>query len=241
LAEGFVYQGEGSAHRAGEPRGTPSVDLAPSAFVLFLQNHDQIGNRAFGDRLTATVSHKALEAAVALQLLCPQIPLIFMGEETASQSPFQFFTDHHGELASAVREGRRKEFSGFSAFSDPAKRETIPDPNAPETFERSRPARDVEHGASRETLYQRLLSLRREHLVHRLKSVSTIGAEVIGPAAVLARWRFGDGTIYAIATNLGAEACVLQRPAGDLIYGQEITGGKLAAYTTCAFLERLRG
>src|SRR5262249_35915412 len=122
LAEGFVYQGEPSGHRGGAERGTSSRDLPPTAFVLFLQNHDQIGNRAFGDRLTTTVAPQALEAAIALQLLCPQIPLIFMGEESASATPFQFFTDHHGELADAVREGRRREFASFAAFSDPARR-----------------------------------------------------------------------------------------------------------------------
>src|ERR1051325_7054552 len=115
LREGFIYQGDPSAHREGEPRGTPSADLPPTSFVLFLQNHDQIGNRAFGDRLAAIARPEALEAAIALQLLCPQIPLIFMGEEIASPTPFQFFTDHHGELADAVREGRRREFASFAA------------------------------------------------------------------------------------------------------------------------------
>ena len=82
---------------ADKPRGTPSADLPPTAFVLFLQNHDQIGNRAFGERLTTLADPRALEAAIALQLLCPQIPLLFMGEETASSSPFLFFTDHNDE------------------------------------------------------------------------------------------------------------------------------------------------
>ena len=91
LSEGFIYQGEPSRHRDGAPRGTRSADLPPTAFVFFLQNHDQIGNRAFGDRLTATVNPKALEAAIALQCLCPQIPLLFMGEEEGSVAPFQFF------------------------------------------------------------------------------------------------------------------------------------------------------
>ncbi len=159
LAEGFVYQGEASAHRNGERRGTPSKDLAPASFVLFLQNHDQIGNRAFGDRLTACTAPQALEAAIALQLLSPQIPLIFMGEEDASASPFQFFTDHHGELADAVREGRRKEFASFAAFSDPRRRADIPDPNMTETFERSRPKGEAETGSARRALYKNFLEL----------------------------------------------------------------------------------
>jgi maltooligosyltrehalose trehalohydrolase len=241
LAEGFVYQGaEPSAHRGGTLRGTPSADLPPTAFVLFLQNHDQIGNRAFGDRLTASVDPRALQAAIALQLLCPQIPLVFMGEESASTSPFQFFTDHHGELADAVREGRRKEFASFAAFSDPARRATIPDPNAPETFERSRPEPAADECTGREELYRTLLSLRREHLVPRLAGTRAIGAEAIGPSAVFARWRLGDGSIWHLVTNLGPAPCPLSQPPGRLIYGNP-GNGQLDARTTLAFLEPARG
>jgi maltooligosyltrehalose trehalohydrolase len=246
LAEGFVYQGEPSAHRNGEKRGTPSGDLPPSAFVLFLQNHDQIGNRAFGDRLAATVERAALEAAIALQLLCPQVPLIFMGEEDASTAPFQFFTDHHGELADAVREGRRREFKSFAAFSDPARRAAIPDPNAAETFERSRPRPDPARGPARRALYRTLLSRRREHLVPRLAGTRSIGAQAIGPSAVVARWHLGDGAVLTLATNLGAQPFALDRPAGRLIFasahGADASSGhQLGGCTTLAFLEPRRG
>jgi maltooligosyltrehalose trehalohydrolase len=240
LAEGFIYQGEASAHRNGAPRGTPSADLPPTSFVLFLQNHDQIGNRAFGDRLTARVDPRALEAAIALQCLCPQIPLVFMGEEQASTSPFQFFTDHHGELAEAVREGRRKEFAGFAAFSDPAQRARIPDPNAAETFARSRPEPDGEKQVAREALYRELLALRREYLVPRLAGARAIGAEAIGPSAVLAQWRLGDGATWSLATNLGTEPCTFAKPSGRAIYGKG-GDGQLDARTTLAFLEPSRG
>src|SRR4051794_30639044 len=212
LAEGFVYQGEPSAHREGEPRGTPSGDLPPTAFVLFIQNHDQIGNRALGERLTALADPQALEAAIALQLLAPQIPLIFMGEENASPTPFQFFTDHHGELAEAVREGRRREFAGFAAFADPQRRQKIPDPNAASTFELSRPAADPGCGSTRRALYQRLLAVRHEMIVPRLPGARAIGAKAIGELAVVAQWRVADSATLTIATNLGAELCRYQRP-----------------------------
>jgi maltooligosyltrehalose trehalohydrolase len=246
LAEGFVYQGEPSSHRDGGKRGTPSSDLPPTAFVLFLQNHDQIGNRAFGDRLTASVKPEALEAAIALQLLSPQIPLIFMGEEDASQAPFQFFTDHHGELADAVREGRRKEFASFAAFSDPAQRETIPDPNAAETFERSRPQPDAQRGNERHALYQRLLRLRREHIVPRLNGGKAVGAHAIGPSAVLARWELGDRAVLTLASNLGPEACAIEQPRGRMIFKTQggtdaLKRGQLAPFTTLAFLESRSG
>jgi maltooligosyltrehalose trehalohydrolase len=239
LAEGFVYQGEPSAHRKGTPRGTPSADLSPTAFVLFLQNHDQVGNRAFGERLTAHTDAKALEAAIALQLLCPQIPLLFMGEENASQSPFQFFTDHRGELADAVREGRRKEFASFAAFSDSARREQIPDPNAAETFANSRP-RPGPDANTRHALYCKLIALRAKHLVPRLRGARAISAEAIGQLAVLARWRLGDGLIWILASNLGPQRCRLTRLPGQVIFGQP-RDGYLDAHTTLCFLEPSRG
>lgn len=240
LREGFVYQGEASAHRNGEKRGTVSVDLPPTAFVLFLQNHDQIGNRAMGDRLSATIIPKALEAAIALQVLSPQIPLIFMGEEVASRAPFQFFTDHHGDLAEAVREGRRREFAGFAAFSDPARRSEIPDPNSVDTFEHSRPAPDPTRGVARSELYRRLIALRREHIVPRLKSARATGAEAIGPLAVVASWRFDDTRLTLVA-NLGSEPCAMKRPSGRLIFetadgAGALEAGRLPPYTTLAFL-----
>ncbi|WP_199033334.1 malto-oligosyltrehalose trehalohydrolase, partial [Ralstonia sp. ASV6] len=109
LQEGFCYQGEPSALHNGAPRGEPSGTLPPTAFVLYLQNHDQIGNRPLGERLTRLAHPEALHAAQTLLLLCPQIPLLFMGEEWGSLRPFYYFTSHHGALADAVREGRRRE------------------------------------------------------------------------------------------------------------------------------------
>ena len=193
LAEGWVYQGERSEY-LDAPRGEPSADLPPTAHVLFLQNHDQIGNRAFGERLTVLTSVQALEAAIALQILCPQIPLLFMGEEVASTTPFLFFTDHHDELADAVREGRRKEFASFAAFADPEQRERIPDPNAPDTFSASIPHPDPALSVQRFALYQKLLALRMQEIVPRLVGAVSLGAEVVGPeggACALAAWRWG--------------------------------------------------
>ena len=99
LAEGFAYQGEPSPFRDGKPRGEPSAGLPPTAFVAFLQNHDHIGNHPFGTRLAARASEAALHAGLAIMLLSPQIPLLFMGEEWASQRPFAFFCDFEPQLA----------------------------------------------------------------------------------------------------------------------------------------------
>jgi maltooligosyltrehalose trehalohydrolase len=200
LAEGFVYQGE-TIPTTGEPRGEPSANLPPSAFVLFLQNHDQIGNRAFGERLHQLARPSALHAATALLLLSPQIPLLFMGDEFGATQPFLYFTDHGPELAEAVRNGRRQEFAGFAAFADPKKREQIPDPNATSTFEQSVP---VEGADASEWLdwTRRLLQLRRERLVPLLAGCRALGACVIGEAAIAARWQLNNGSVLALAINL---------------------------------------
>jgi maltooligosyltrehalose trehalohydrolase len=244
LKEGFIYQGEPSPHRGGKPRGTPSAGLPPTAFVFFLQNHDQIGNRPFGERLTSLANPKALEAAIALQLLCPQIPLLFMGEEKASVAPFLFFTDHIDTLAQAVREGRRREFSGFSQFFDPKLLAQLPDPNAVGTFERSKAASDAANAAGRGRFYKDLLTLRRSEIVPRLKGTQALDARAIGAAAVVAQWRMGDKSLLVIATNLGQEATSLAKQQGRLLFASSQTAehaasaGRLEPYSTIAILER---
>ena len=243
LAEGFVYQGEPSQHRDGKRRGQPSGALPPTAFVMSLQNHDQIGNRAFGDRLAALSDPAALEAAIALQLLAPHIPLLFMGEEIASKTPFLFFTDHRGDLAQAVRDGRRREFAKFVAFADPVRRVAIPDPNAVSTFEGSSPQRDAERGEARRELYHRLLTLRHAEIVPRLQGARALVASATGPAGVTARWRMGDGAVLTIATNLGRAPAPCEPPRGTLLFesapgaGDGARRGRLVARATAAFLE----
>jgi maltooligosyltrehalose trehalohydrolase len=246
LGEGFVYQGEHCAY-VGAARGMPSAHLPPTSFVLFLQNHDQIGNRAFGERLTTLADPAALEAAIALLLLCPQIPLLFMGEEDASRTPFLFFTHHGPELADAVREGRRREFARFPAFADAVKRERIPDPNAFRTFEASVPHGDAQFQAARNALYRRLIQLRHAEIVRRLDGTCTLDARAVGPGSVVARWRLGDGAVLTIGTNLGAEASPIAPPAGDLLFAtptggaQRAQAGSLPGYCTVAFLDRRAG
>ena len=110
LSSGYVYQGDVSHYRGGEVRGEPSGHLPPTAFVAFIQNHDQVGNRAFGERIADLAEQGAVKAMQAVFLLAPNIPLLFMGEEWGATQPFCFFTDFHDELADAVREGRRREF-----------------------------------------------------------------------------------------------------------------------------------
>src|SRR6185369_6045351 len=114
-------------------KGEPSAFLPPTAFISFLQNHDQIGNRPFGERFASLAPPEAARAVVALLLLAPQIPLLFMGEEWGSEQPFLFFSDFSGELADAIRKGRKEEFARYPDLSHPEKRDRIPDPIVPET------------------------------------------------------------------------------------------------------------
>jgi maltooligosyltrehalose trehalohydrolase len=242
LKEGFIYQGEPSPYRGGERRGTPSAELPPTAFVLFLQNHDQIGNRAFGERLTTLADPKALEAAIALLLLCPQIPLLFMGEIQGSLSSFLFFTDHNPELANAVREGRAREFSSFAKFSDPDTLAKIPDPNTMEAFQRSTPVPNPNSAPQREQLYRHLLSLRHGEIVPRLDGARAVDAEAVGPAAVLARWRLGDVSLLTLACNFDAAAVAIPAQTHTLLFatsemaGCTVQTGSLEGYCTVALL-----
>ena len=207
LTQGFVYQGELSPFR-GAARGEPSGHLPPLAFVNFIQNHDQIGNRAFGERLIALTSREALRAAIAILLLAPSPPLLFMGEELGAREPFLFFCDFRGPLADAVRQGRRREFAHFPAFASEEAREAIPDPLALETFERSRidrslAAPDPDFAA----LYADLLALRCREIVPRLAGLrdASAGYETRG-RWLGAHWRLADGSRLALCANLSDAA-----------------------------------
>ena len=211
LAEGFAYQGERSRHRGDKPRGDPTAGLPTVAFVDFLQNHDQIGNRAFGERLSSLVSEQAFAAVTTLFLLSPHIPMLFMGEEWSAQTPFRFFCDFHGELAAAVRDGRRREFARFPEFRDPETRDRIPDPNSLATFEASRlDWRELDHDVARRRFerVRLLLALRRTEIMPRLDS-SRAGAgdyDIKEGRAVRVTWRLGDGARLHAVANLSGQA-----------------------------------
>ncbi len=210
LAEGFIYQGEPSAFRDGEKRGEPSAGLPPSAFVDCLQNHDQAGNRAFGERLSVLAEPEAIEALTAVLLLGPQTPLLFMGEEWGETRPFLFFTDFHGELAQNVREGRRNEFRKWRVFADPKTRERIPDPNALSTFEASKlDWSEIARSPHRErlALVSRLLELRREAIVPLIAGIAGHAGAVLAAdkSGLGVAWRLGDGGSLTMIANLSDE------------------------------------
>lgn len=218
LAEGFGYQGERSHFRNDAPRGTPSAQLPPTAFVNFLQNHDQAGNRAFGERLHQLTSERALRAATAVLLLAPSPPLLFMGQPEGADSPFLFFCDFGEDLAAAVTAGRRREFARFEAFADPAAQAAIPDPNDAHTCQRSRLDWSAwDRPAHRRWLdfHRHLLRLRAGAIVPRLAGMDghAGGFELLadGPddAGLVVRWRLGDGSLLTLLANLGETECSL--------------------------------
>jgi maltooligosyltrehalose trehalohydrolase len=219
LGSGFAYQGEPSGHRNGTRRGEPSGALPPSAFVNFLQNHDQIGNRALGDRLSSLADEAALTAALTVTLLAPMPPLLFMGEEWGSEKPFPFFCDFHGDLAEAVRKGRRQEFKeAYAELGD-----DIPDPLTEETFRSAVldwDARTTPSGAKRLKLVRELLQTRQKEIVPHLASAE-FGSARIEEDLLRATWRFGDGTHLYLLANISAKAAA----APDLDAARPIWGG----------------
>ncbi len=214
MASGFAYQGQVSPH-LGRPRGEPSGHLPTTAFVVCLQNHDQIGNRAMGERLTTLADPQALRSATALLLLCPFVPMLFTGEEYAARNPFLFFTSHNEDLAKLIREGRRAEFKHFAAFQDEERRKAIPDPNAPSTFDAS--VADKADPAMF-TFMQDLLALRAKHVVPGIPGCRSLDVDVLAPGALRAEWRLGNGRLLAITLNLGRETASTDAAAGGIVF-----------------------
>jgi len=224
LATGFAYQGEASAHRHGQQRGEPSGHLPATAFVAFLQNHDQIGNTPFGSRIGVVAAEPLVHAAAAIVLLSPQIPLLFMGEEWGSRRPFPFFCDFAPPLDEAVREGRRREFAHYPEFADPEAQQRIPDPTAEGTFALARldwaEEREATHARWLDR-YRRLLAIRRREIVPLLSGIQPGGIYcVLGPAAVRVEWQLGDGSTLVLLANFADAPVPLAEPIdqGRMIY-----------------------
>lgn len=221
LLEGFAYQGEISIWR-GKKRGTPSRALPPEAFIGFLQNHDQTGNRAFGERLTVLAAEEKLAVMTAVLLLAPQPPLLFMGQEWGSRQPFLYFCDFGEDLASQVREGRKREFGGFAAFKKEEKLQNIPDPCAPETFEKCvldwSLQQEKSHGQWLE-LHRKLLRLRRNFIMPRLgQGPITCRCDELAEKVVKLEWQFGDATRLFLIANFSSRKTSMLLPAGQPLY-----------------------
>ncbi|MGD9805695.1 MAG: malto-oligosyltrehalose trehalohydrolase [Hyphomicrobiaceae bacterium] len=255
LAEGYVYQGEPSIFKEGVKRGVPSDHLPPLAFIDFLQNHDQIGNRAFGERLSVLARPEAIELLTAILLLCPHIPLLYMGEEWGETRPFCFFTDFQGRLAEAVREGRRNEFSRWPQFRDPSLRSHIPDPNAVSTFETSRidwNALKREPHKARQEFIRKLLEIRQRIVTPLLAKGAATSSAPRESGVLDLSWRFGDVTYKVVANPKAAPQPVNPEPSAarennqTLVFeypdraSNNLSSGELPAWSGVFMLMRAR-
>jgi len=229
LTEGFAYQGELSP-QSGERRGVPSASQPPVAFVDFIQNHDQVGNRAHGERLITLAGADRTKVLLATLLLSPHIPLLFMGEEYGETNPFLFFTDFHGDLAKAVREGRAREFTGHAGHDD-----NVPDPNAEETFIRSRLDWDKQHSAEGKawlSLTRQLLQLRQHHIVPLLADAQGNSGTVLhtAPGMVAVSWQFPQGQL-SLALNIERQTQALPEMPGETIFAWPQESGDLPQHS----------
>jgi malto-oligosyltrehalose trehalohydrolase len=241
LAEGFAYQGEISNFHGGIARGEPSSDLPITAFLSFLQNHDQVGNRAFGERLHLLTSAAAQKAAIAVLLLAPSPPMLFMGEEFASSSPFLYFCDHKKELAEAVTIGRRSEFARFRQFATPESQAKIPDPSDLKTFQKSKlDWENVEKPDSKERLdlYRRLLAIRKSRIVPLLSEFRDASFEVLRESGLMVDWILAHGARLHLAANLGKDSLMnLPVPPGEIIYATPEISNEAPAWSVVWSLE----
>lgn len=181
LQHGWFYRGQPTQTRQ-KKRGTECRHLPPQRFVHCISNHDQTGNHAFGERLNHSISRESYLVASALLCLTPYTPLLFMGQEWAAATPFQFFTDHNAELGQLITKGRREEFKEFRHFQNPASLAKIPDPQNPKTFQDSKLIWDeVKDAKKAQTLelYKTCLALRRAHASFRPVSRESWRAEML--------------------------------------------------------------
>jgi maltooligosyltrehalose trehalohydrolase len=229
LAEGFAHQGQHMPYRS-KPRGGPSASLPPDAFVAFIQNHDQIGNRAFGQRIDALASLKAIRALASVYLIAPQIPMMFMGEEWGAHEPFPYFCDFSGDLADAVREGRRKEFVRFPEFADPEWVMKIPDPTAKATFLSAKVDWD-RIDADRVAFYRAALAARRERVTPLMPQIEHGGeARVLGEQAVRVAWDAGARRLVLDA-NLSDAAVAAPASSGRVFWRCGEMGGEFGPWS----------
>ncbi len=230
LTEGFIYQGQVSP-QSGEARGVDSRGQPPVTFVDFIQNHDQVGNRALGERLISLAGADRSKVMLAMLLLSPHIPLLFMGEEYGETHPFLFFTDFHGDLARAVREGRAREFAGHAGHEG----ESVPDPNAEQTFIASRldwHKPETPEGQAWMALTRQLLTLRQQYIVPLLARAGGHSGNVVktAPGFLAVSWTFPQGTL-SMAVNIAATTQPLPDLPGETIFAWPDRGGDLPPHS----------
>ena len=215
IERGQLYEGQ-VFPVTGRPRGKPSADVPRFRLIYALQNHDQVGNRAHGERLHRLCGVPQLKAVTLLLLFLPGTPLLFMGQELATDSPFLYFADHAGELGASVSKGRQEEFAHFEAFRN-ADPKDIPDPQAEESFFRSKVRYEVEGAEAVRDFHRLALKLRREDPVLCGKRESRVGVE----GTVL--WVLAQGAAgrRLLLLNIG-DPVVLREIGGEGVSGAQV-------------------
>jgi maltooligosyltrehalose trehalohydrolase len=208
LTKGFAYQGEASAYRNGKRRGESCPDLPLTAFISFLQNHDLVGNRFRGERITDLCSVEAVRATTSIILLAPSIPLLFMGQEWACSRPFPYFVDFPEELGEQVAQGRLKEFADFPEFKSEEPFNEMPLPNAPQTYQSAKLKwEEISLPQHRQWLdfHRELLRIRKREITPRLHGLTGKQARyrLIGDRAIHVSWQLNDGSTLLLTANLG--------------------------------------
>jgi maltooligosyltrehalose trehalohydrolase len=222
LRQGWFFTGQ-PLPASGRPRGTDPAGLDPARFVICVQNHDQVGNRATGERLHHEIPLAEYRAACTLLLLAPHTPLLFMGQEWAASSPFLFFTDHHAALGEQVTRGRRLEFAGFARFAA-AGLATIPDPQAIDTFESSRLAwaeRDRPPHSGVLELHRRLLSLRASHPALQRTAGDAFDASALDAHTVALTRATADETLLTVVRLSSRGSVRVDSQGGDVLLTTE--------------------
>ncbi len=225
IRRGWLFEGQSSKH-TGAPRGTPSDGLPARALVYCIQNHDQIGNRAFGRRLSHLVGPGVDRAWAALLLLLPYTPMLFMGQEFAASSRFYFFSDHEPSLGRKITEGRRREVAGPAGLDGRREQREIPDPQSEQTFLDSKlDLREREEGIGEQTfaMYAELLALRRGDDVLRRQDRERMRIDVAGDLLLVHMWHGREHRLLAANTGMGIDAAPGTLRAPHRLIGREWT------------------
>jgi 1,4-alpha-glucan branching enzyme/maltooligosyltrehalose trehalohydrolase len=221
LTEGFSYQGETSPYRK-KSRGESSAHLPPTAFIAFLQNHDHVGNRALGERITAISSSDAVRAATAIVLLSPEIPLLFMGQEWAAKSPFPFFCDLASHFGKKAVKGRLNELKNHLQFNRPENIKRSPNPTDHKTFQSAvLDWHELNQSHQKEWLefHKNLLSVRQQEIIPLLSDLLDNVAVATKQHPISIVWTFGEDKILNLVANLTGEAAQIEFTfTGKFIY-----------------------
>jgi maltooligosyltrehalose trehalohydrolase len=252
LTEGFAYQGELSAFQDGRQRGEPCSDLPLTAFICFLQNHDQVGNRVLGERISRLCSPEALRAGTAILLLSPSLPLLFMGQEWACSQPFTYFVDFSGDLGDQVNLGRLQDVIKASGLNSVEELPQIPLPNAAETFQASRlawaePGREPHQQWL--DFHKHLLRIRRDHITPRIKGLVAGQAhyQLFSDRALAVQWRLNDASTLTLVANMGKEPARADYYCdGEVLFASDsevdkyLRTGDLGPWTVIFYLQAAR-